>query len=192
MHLILKKPDGLTIVEPERVEAFLDQLEIRDIPGIGKKTEEKFSEMKLDTIRDLKKLDVFTLNQQFGRKNGTYIYNAARGIDTDLVKERESSIQYSKIVTLKQDSKDHEFLVPTLKEICEQLHQTVLKNSRMFKSVGIQFFQSDLSSKTKSKMLRNPTNSLEELEKTAEILLTEALEDQELLIRKRWALKFLS
>ena len=36
-----KKPDGLTIVPPDNIEAFLDPLPIRSIPGIGKKTEEK-------------------------------------------------------------------------------------------------------------------------------------------------------
>src|SRR3972149_1159541 len=69
-----KKPDGLTVVPPERIENFLEPLKIRVIPGIGKKTEEKFSEMKLETIGELKSLDVFTLSQQFGRKTGTYIF----------------------------------------------------------------------------------------------------------------------
>lgn len=54
----------------------------------------------------------------------------------------------------------------------------------MFKSVGIQFVQTDLSSKTKSKMLKNPTSSLEELQKTAVQLLQEALENQTLLVRR--------
>lgn len=54
----------------------------------------------------------------------------------------------------------------------------------MFKSVGISFVQSDLSNKTKSKMLRNPTMSLEELEKTVEQLLREALENQTATIRR--------
>ncbi len=179
-----KKPDGLTIVEPENTSVFLEKLKIRAIPGIGKKTEEKFTKMNLETIQDLKKLDVFTLNQQFGRKSGTFIYNATRGIDTEPVRERESSIQYSKIITLKQDSKDFNFLLPALKQICKQLHQTVLKNGKMFKSIGIQFYQFDLSSKTKSKMLRNPTCSLEELEKTTQLLLAEALDGQDLLIRR--------
>ena len=66
--------------------------------------------MNFETIRELKKLDVFTLNKEFGRKHGTYIFNAVRGIDNEPVKERESSIQYSKIITLKKDSKDYEFL----------------------------------------------------------------------------------
>ena len=63
-----------------KLSEFLEPLEIRVIPGIGKKTENKFSEMNLKTIQDLKKLDVFSLNKEFGRKNGTYIYNAVRGI----------------------------------------------------------------------------------------------------------------
>jgi len=179
-----KKPDGLTIVNPEKIESFLEPLKIRVIPGIGKKTEEKFSEMKLETIGQLKGLDVFTLNQLFGRKIGTYIYNAVRGIDSEPVKEREPRIQYSKIVTLKKDSKDYLYLAESLKEICKELHSVVLKNNRMFKSVGIQFVQSDLSNKSKSKMLRNPTISYDELEKNAELLLRDALENQEKTIRR--------
>ncbi len=179
-----KKPDGLTVVEPGQVEAFLDPLKIRDIPGIGKKTEERFSEMGLEIIGELRQVDVFKLNQAFGRRSGAYIYNSARGISDEPVKKREPSIQYSRIVTLRQDSKDPALLLPVLKEICGQLHKTVLENSCMFKSVGIQFFQSDLSSRTKSRMLRNPTNNLEGLERAAESLLDEALEGQELLIRR--------
>ena len=179
-----KKPDGLTVVPPERVENFLDEQKIRAIPGIGKKTEEKFSEMKLEKIGDLKSLDVFTLNQQFGRKTGTYIYNAVRGIDEEPVKEREPRIQFSKIVTLKHDSKDYDFLEEAVKELCKELHSVVLKNNRLFKSVGIQFTQTDLSNKSKSKMLKNSTSSLEELEKNAKQLLREALENQTMEVRR--------
>lgn len=179
-----KKPDGLTIVPPEKVEAFLDPLKIRDIPGIGKKTEEKFSEMKLETISDLKKLDVFSLNQQFGRKGGAYIYNSARGIYDEPVTPRSPNIQYSKIVTLKKDSKDFDFLSENLDELCKEVHEIIRNKDLMFKSIGIQFVQSDLSNKTKSRMLRNPTSSLDELMKTAKQLLKEALEDQTIDVRR--------
>ena len=50
------KPDGLTIVEPNEIEQFLEPLNIRVIPGIGKKTEQRFQEMNLETIQDLKKI----------------------------------------------------------------------------------------------------------------------------------------
>jgi len=179
-----KKPDGLTMVEPEKIESFLGPLPIRAIPGIGKKTEEKFSEMGLETIAQLRSLDVFTLNSHFGRKIGTYIYNAARGIDDEPVSPRHDPIQYSRIVTLKQDSKDFDFLAKDLEKLCEDLHDTIVKDNLLFKSVGIQFVQSDLSNRTKSKTLKNSTSNLEELKKTAIQLLKESLEDQKLPIRR--------
>jgi len=179
-----KKPDGLTVVTPEKVSEFLEPLKIREIPGIGKKTEEKLLEKDLETISDLKKLDIFSLNKLFGRKIGAYIYNAARGIYDESVTERSPTIQYSKITTLKKDSKDYEFLLENLKDLCKEIHQIVNKDNRLFKSVGIQFVQSDLSNKSKSKMLKNPTQSIEELEKTAILLLKEALENQSILVRR--------
>lgn len=179
-----RKPDGLTVIAPEKVEEFLEQLKIRAIPGIGKKTEERFTQMNFGTIKELKKLDIFTLNKEFGRKHGTYIFNASRGIDNEPVKEREASIQYSKIATLKKDSREYDFLAENLNELCKELHETIQKNNIMFKSVGIQFILSDLTNKTKSRMLKNPTSSLEELQKNVTQLLREALEDQKNTVRR--------
>ena len=179
-----QKPDGLTIVEPDKIEKFLEQLKIRVIPGIGKKTEQKFREMNLETIQDLKKIDIFTLNKEFGRKSGTYMFNAIRGINNEPVKEKEESTQYSKIITLKKDSKDYDFLLENLQELCKQVNNVIKKNNKMFRSIGIHFVQSDLTNKSKSRMLKNSTNSIEELEKNAEQLLQDALENQTITIRR--------
>ena len=179
-----KKPDGLTIVPPDKIESFLDPLPIRSIPGIGKKTDEKFAETGLETIVQLKNLDVFSLNSQFGRKFGAYIYNAVRGIDDEPVAPRQEATQYSRITTLKQDSKDYDFLSKDLEKLCEDVHSAILKDNMTFKSVGIQFVQSDLSNKTKSRTLKNSTSSLDELKKMALQLLRESLEDQKILVRR--------
>jgi DNA polymerase IV (DinB-like DNA polymerase) len=179
-----QKPDGLTIVDPDKIEEFLEQLNIRVIPGIGKKTEQRFKEMNLETIQDLKKIDVFTLNKEFGRKSGTYMFNAIRGINNEPVKEKEESTQYSKIITLKKDSKDYDFLLKNLQELCKQVNNIIKKNNKMFRSIGIHFVQSDLTNKSKSRMLKNSTNSIEELEKNAEQLLQDALENQTITIRR--------
>ena len=140
--------------------------------------------MKFETIADLKKLDIFALNQEFGRKGGGYIYNAARGIDNEPVTPRSPNIQYSKIVTLKKDSKDFDFLLENLNGLVKEVHEIIRDKNLMFKSVGIQFVQSDLSNKTKSRMLRNPTSSLDELLKTSTQLLREALQDQVIDVRR--------
>ena len=179
-----EKPDGLTIVKPDYISEFLSKLEIRSIPGIGKKTEAVLKEMNCKKIEDILCLDFFEITNKFGRKTGTHIYNSVRGIDSEPVKEKQPSIQFSKITTLKEDSKDFEFLQKNLLKLCKQVHNVAIDNCKMFRSVGIQFVNQDLTMKTKSKMLRNPTVSLEELEKTTEQLLLNALDEQELLIRR--------
>lgn len=179
-----KKPDGLTVIEPQNTESFLSPLKVSDIPGIGKVTEEKLHEINLNTIEELRKVDIFTLNKMFGRKISIYIYNAARGTDDEPVAERQPTIQYSRIITLKKDSKELDFLASSLEEICADVYEAAVKNKKMFKSVGIQFIQSDLASKTKSRMLKNPTFSLEELKKTAHQLLEEALTEQTQNVRR--------
>jgi DNA polymerase IV (DinB-like DNA polymerase) len=169
---------------PEKIGEFLESMKIRNIPGIGKKTEERFFEMNFQTIKELKKLDVFSLNKEFGRKSGTYIFNAIRGIDKEPVQKREQSTQYSKVMTLKNDSLEFEFILESLKKLCGQVHEIILNEKKMFKYIGIQLIQSDLSNKTKSKSLKKSTANLEELEKNVEQLLKEALGEQKITIRR--------
>jgi len=179
-----KKPDGLTIIKPEQIMTFLKPLEIRVIPGIGKKTESLFKDLNCEKIEDVLKFDVFELNKKFGRKNGTYIHNAVRGIHDSPVKPKAPTIQFSKIVTLKENSKNLQFLSDSLKILCEQVHAISMEKQKMFRSIGLQFVNEDLSTKTKSKMLKNSTNSAKELEKISMELLLEALDSQELMIRR--------
>ena len=54
----------------------------------------------------------------------------------------------------------------------------------MFKSVGIQLTQTNLSNKTNTKMLRNPSINLDELKKLSKQLLQEALNDETVLFRR--------
>ena len=128
--------------------------------------------------------DRFELNKKFGRKTGTYIYNAVRGIHDDQVRPKAPTVQFSKIITLKENSKNLQFLSDNLKLLCEQIHAITMEKQKMFRSIGIQFVNEDLSTKTKSKMLKSPTNSAIELEKISMQLLLEALDDQELMIRR--------
>jgi len=179
-----KKPDGLTTVKPEQVEEFLSPLKIREIPGIGKKTEDVFIQMNVQTIEELRKIDIFDLNKMFGRKTGGYIFNSAKGIDTEIVKERPPTIQFSKIITLKKNSKELEFLRENIIELCIQLNNIAIENNKMYRSIGIQFVNEDLSTKTKSRMLKNPVNNEIELKKVTNQLLEEALIEQVMLVRR--------
>lgn len=179
-----KKPDGLTIVEPENIEAFLEPLPIKVIPGIGSKTEKKFREMGLETIHELRRLDIFSLNSMFGRKIGSYIFNSARGIGEDQVSPRADPVQYSRMITLKQDTKDFQLLLEDIEILCDEIHAAIIRDGLLFKSVGIQFIQEDLSSKTKSRTLKIPTSSKDELKNVVTKMLVELLDGQKILVRR--------
>jgi len=179
-----KKPDGLTTVKPEQVDEFLSPLKIRVIPGIGKKTEDFFVQMHVNTIEDLREINIFDLNKMFGRKTGGYIFNSSRGIDEEMVKPRAPTIQFSKIITLKKNSKELKFLRENIEKLCVQLNEIAIENNKMYRSIGIQFVNEDLSTRTKSKMIKNPGNNVIELKKVVNQLLEEALIEQEMLVRR--------
>ena len=80
----LKKPDGLTLIHPERASAFIATLPIEKFFGIGKVTADKMKRMQIFNGGDLIKHDISTLVKHFG-KSGRFYYKIARGIDDRIV-----------------------------------------------------------------------------------------------------------
>lgn len=172
-----KKPDGLTVVAAGSEESFLEGLTLRDIPGIGGKTAKRLGAAGMTTVAAVRAADVFDLQRTFGRKAGTYVYNSVRGINEDPVHERPPSVQFSKIVTLKRNTTDPDELAGTLQEVCRSLHGTLAERGMRFRLVGIQFVHADLSTRTRSRTLRNHAASLEKLQEVSGQLLAAALRD---------------
>jgi DNA polymerase-4 len=74
------KPGGVAWVEPGREEAFLAELPIRKLPGIGRKTERKLTYMNVNTVAELRRLGRPFLRSLFGRR-GDVLYDRSRGLD---------------------------------------------------------------------------------------------------------------
>jgi DNA polymerase IV (DinB-like DNA polymerase) len=106
-----QKPDGLTTVKPEEARAFLELLDVDRLLGVGKKTSLKMSEIGIKTIGDLSKYDVQKLFAIFGKTLGIYFHNAANATDNEPVQEQGEAESISRIGTLKQDTKDLEFIL---------------------------------------------------------------------------------
>src|SRR5947209_4275960 len=62
-----RKPDGLFVIQPDDVDAFLLPLPVERLPGVGKVTGEKLAKLQIQTVGDLKRLDPQVLEQHFGR-----------------------------------------------------------------------------------------------------------------------------
>jgi len=81
-----KKPDGLTIIYPDQLQKFLENLEINRIAGIGTKTQQALKdEMRIETIGQLAKCDVQKLMDRFGKKIGAWMWQVANGRDSNFV-----------------------------------------------------------------------------------------------------------
>ncbi len=75
-----RKPDGLTVIHPDRALDFISQLKIEKIWGVGQKTAEKMHRMGIFTGFDLRNTSLSQLTQEFG-KMGQVFYDFSRGID---------------------------------------------------------------------------------------------------------------
>ena len=75
-----RKPDGLFVIQPEDIDAFLLPLPVGRLPGVGKVTGEKLAKLGAQTVKDLRALDLPVLEQHFGRY-GQRLHELARGID---------------------------------------------------------------------------------------------------------------
>jgi len=85
----LNKPDGLTVVPPDRIREFLDPLPIKRMWGAGKTTQESLARLNIYTFKDLRRCPVKLLEQRFG-KQGVKMHLLSMGIDErDVVTEHD-------------------------------------------------------------------------------------------------------
>jgi len=76
----MNKPDGLTVVPPERVSRFLARLPVRKIPGIGQVTGRRCQELGIRVCSDFLAFDEAELVRRFGQ-SGRHFLRLARGLD---------------------------------------------------------------------------------------------------------------
>ena len=75
-----KKPDGLTVVPPDEVDAFVAALSVKKIPGVGTVTADKMHRYGLRTCADVRQWSLHNLRRRFG-KFGVVLHERARGRD---------------------------------------------------------------------------------------------------------------
>src|SRR5207237_3545105 len=62
-----RKPDGLFVIQPDDVDAFLSPLPVVRLPGVGKVTGVRLATLNIQTFGAFKKLDSQAVEQYFGR-----------------------------------------------------------------------------------------------------------------------------
>ena len=86
------KPDGLFLVRPDEVDAFVAALPVKKLFGVGKVTAAKLNRLGAQTCGDLRSWTMHDLQQHFG-SFGQRLHDLCRGIDqrdVNPVRERKS------------------------------------------------------------------------------------------------------
>lgn len=174
-----KKPDGLTVVKPDDAAAFAGALQVDRVPGIGPKTRDRLAELGILTGTQLAGFDLFRLIEEFGKKNATYMHNAAMGMDDEPVVESEGERkQLMRIITLKKDAAQAADMHADLEDICRSLHGLVEQKKLAFKTVGVILILKDLENVIRSRTLKTYASSLDVLHSTARSILDEIVIDK--------------
>lgn len=97
-----RKPDGLFVVRPHQVDAFLLPLKVGRLPGVGKVMEARLAELGIQTVAQLRTLPLAEMEQRFGRW-GRRLHELSLGIDERPVQPERPSVQVSAEDTFEQD-----------------------------------------------------------------------------------------
>ena len=83
-----EKPNGLTIIPPQKVDSFVKALPVSKLSGVGKATQKKLEDLGIFTCNDIRPYTIFELTKTLG-EFGKRLHQLAHGIDDRPVKARE-------------------------------------------------------------------------------------------------------
>ncbi len=165
------KPNGLFVIKPHQIQHFIQDLALKKIPGVGKVTYEKLSQLNLHTLGDLQKIEENVLIHHFG-KYGKQLYLYAQGIDHRPVKAERERQQISKEITFDDDY--------TLTEcnhawqpLTEQVWRSLERKQLTARGVNVKLKLKNFQTLQHSKSFKLPLRSQQDLEQVVLQLLNE-------------------
>jgi DNA polymerase IV len=118
------KPDGQFVVRPQEVDAFVAQLPVDKLFGVGKVTAAKLNKFGAFTCADLRSWSIVDLQRHFGKFGGN-LYGLCRGIDRREVSPSQERKSVSVEETYVTDLRDIETCQRELTPLIDLLWQRV-------------------------------------------------------------------
>lgn len=144
-----RKPDGLFVIRPHQVEAFLAPLKVGRLPGVGKVMEGRLAAMGVATAADLRGLGQAELERRFGRW-GRRLHELSWGIDEHAVQPDRPTLQVSAEDTFEHDLTLEE-LEPHIRRLAEKTwagHQR--EEGRLARTIVLKLKTADFHTLTRS------------------------------------------
>jgi DNA polymerase-4 len=151
-----RKPDGLTVVRPREVEAFLAPLPVRRLYGIGPSAERSLHEMGVTTVLDLRELSVDRLMTRFGQW-GRVLWERARGIDDRAVHTRRQRKSLSTERTFAENVESLEEIDRILGTMAAEVSAGLVTRRMAASTITVKARYPDFTTPTRSHTLQVPT-----------------------------------
>jgi DNA polymerase-4 len=145
-----RKPDGLTVITPERGAEFVASLPVARFHGVGPVTAKKMERLGILTGADLRDWTLPALEAQFG-SSGQWYWRICRGIDEREVKPDRPYKSVSAERTFDEDLRDPKRLAAELERIAGFAWDRVERAEVVGRTVTLKVKFSDFSLITRSK-----------------------------------------
>nr|WP_298249004.1 DNA polymerase IV [uncultured Halomonas sp.] len=122
-----EKPDGLTVIPPDRVDAFISALSVKKLHGVGPATGARLEALGIGTCAELRELPIERLVDEFG-KFGRRLFELARGIDDRPVTPERERKSISVETTFARDLPDLAHCRAALTPLCETLEERLARH----------------------------------------------------------------
>lgn len=139
-----KKPDGATVVYPDKLLDFMAPLEVGRISGIGPKTQQELRRLGIETIGQLGSCDVQKLVARFG-KNGLWMWQVATGQDGDTVEPRDDYVSISTEHSLEAFARTKGEVVAHLNTLVDEISERIARRGYAFRTVGVKLVRSNFA-----------------------------------------------
>ncbi|MEM7051864.1 MAG: DNA polymerase IV [Acidobacteriota bacterium] len=156
------KPDGLTVVRPQEVMAFLAPLSVRRLHGVGPATAKSLEGLGVKTIAELRGLPQELLEARFGRW-GEGLWNSARGIDHRPVTTHRERKSLSSENTYAEDLRTHDEMDREIGRLAERVAAGLEKRDLMASTLTLKVRYGDFTTITRSRTLLTPSRTVETL-----------------------------
>ncbi|HKP17491.1 MAG TPA: DNA polymerase IV [Gaiellaceae bacterium] len=148
-----RKPGGLTVVPAGREAAFLAPFDVRLLPGVGPRAEERLRAADVTTIGRLAALDDQALRRLLPGKVGTLLRDRARGIDPRGLETQVERISISTEETFERDIGDREQLHAELRRMAARLAEHLTRKGEAARTVTTKVRYPDFSIRSRSSTL---------------------------------------
>lgn len=154
------KPDGMLMIPVARHAEFVQMMPLRGIPGIGPSLEKRLNAWGVDSVADLAKMSMESLEQATGSAiSARGLYMAARGLDDRPVAPRAQEKSVGAERTFDKDTQDMRQVISMLRWCCDDVAGTLRRRGLMARKVMVKLRFPDLSYATKGHTLDCPTDA---------------------------------